>query len=142
MNKKKVIEKKVFKKKSNKKINFKKASTLNLKTETDIAMDFAVKAYKKFNKIVKSIVLFGSTIKKDQVAGSDIDIVILIDDASVKWDLELIAWYRQELDKILKSNPYNKSLHINTIKLTTWWEDLIRGDPVIINIIRYVFLIH
>jgi uncharacterized protein (UPF0332 family) len=49
----------------------------------------------------------------------------------------LIAWYREELDKLLRINPYNKDLHINTIKLSTWWRDLMRGDPVVINIIRY-----
>ena len=117
------------------KIN-KKIPTLKLSNSHDIAMDFATKVYKKFNKIVKSIVLFGSTVKKTKVTGSDIDIVILIDDASINWDQELIAWYREELDKILKANPYNGELHINTIKLSTWWEDLMRGDPVILNIIR------
>jgi len=109
---------------------------LQLKNEHDIAMDFAVKVAQKFNKIVKSIVLFGSTTKKTQIAGSDIDIIIIIDDASIKWDQELIAWYREELDKILKTNPYNMNLHINTIKLTTWWEDLMRGDPVVLNVLR------
>jgi len=111
--------------------------TLQLKLESEIAMDFAVKAYETFNKIIKSIVLFGSSTKQTAVAGSDIDIVIVIDDASIKWDQELIAWYREELDKVLRKNPYQKSLHINTIKLTTWWEDLMRGDPVILNILRY-----
>jgi len=111
--------------------------TLQFKLESEIAMDFAIKAYENFDKIIKSIVLFGSSVKNTAVAGSDIDIVIVIDDASIKWDQELIAWYREELDKLLKKNPYQKSLHINTIKLTTWWEDLMRGDPVILNILRY-----
>lgn len=111
--------------------------TLKLKRETDIAMDFAVKAYKKFDKIVKSIILFGSIVKQNSVAGSDIDIIIVVDDASIKWDQELIAWYREELDKLLKSNPYQNELHINTIKLSIWWEDLMRGDPVILNVLRY-----
>lgn len=111
--------------------------TLQLKTEDDIAMDFAVKVYKKFNKVVKSIVLFGSTTKQNVTPGSDIDIMILIDDASIKWDQELIAWYREELEKIIQESPYKKDLHINTIKLSTWWEDLMRGDPVVLNILRY-----
>jgi hypothetical protein len=46
-------------------------------------------------------------------------------------------WYREELGRIVESNPYKKDLHINTVKLTTWWEDLYKGDPTIINIIRY-----
>jgi len=142
--KKKVVEKEVSKKKpvknSNKKVVKKikpTLPTLNLKTEHDIAMDFAVKVYKKFDKIIKSIALFGSTARKDQTKGSDIDIIIIIDDASIRWDQELIAWYREELEKIIQTNPYNSKLHINTVKLTTWWDDLINGEPVIQNILRY-----
>ncbi len=132
------MKKKNIKKSSS--ISRKKATnltTLNLKSESEIAMDFAVKAYKKFDKLIKSVILFGSTVKKTATPTSDIDLIIILDDVSVNWDQELIAWYREELDKILKSNPYNKSLHINTIKLSTWWEDLMRGDPVVINVIRY-----
>jgi predicted nucleotidyltransferase/uncharacterized protein (UPF0332 family) len=129
MNKKKIVKKK--------KADKKNYPSLQLKLESDIAMDFAVKAYEKFDKIVKSIVLFGSSVKQTEVAGSDIDIVMVIDDATIVWDQELISWYREELDGILRKNPYQKSLHINTIKLTTWWEDLMRGDPVVLNILRY-----
>jgi predicted nucleotidyltransferase len=116
--------------------DYKNAPTLHIQKEKDIAMDFAVKAYKKFDKMVKSIVLFGSVTKDNSVVGSDIDIIIILDDASISWDDELISWYREELEKLIKSNPYSKNLHINTIKLTTWFEDLIRGDPIVINIIR------
>ncbi len=143
MAKKKSVNKKVSKKKTSRKknsdakIDLEKVPTLKLKTEHSIAMDFATKAYKRFDKIIKSIILFGSVTKKDAVAGSDIDIILLIDDVSVSWDQELIAWYREELDKIMKVNPYNSVIHINTIKLSTWWEDLIKGDPVVINVLRH-----
>ena len=111
--------------------------TLKLKREHDIAMDFALKAYEKFEKSIKSIVLFGSTVKQSAVVGSDVDIIIIIDDVSIHWDQEMIAWYREELDRILRANPYQKALHINTIKLSTWWDDLLKGDPVVINVLRY-----
>jgi predicted nucleotidyltransferase len=111
--------------------------TLNLRTEKEIAMDFAVKVYKKFDKIVKSVILFGSTAKNTTTKGSDIDIIIVIDDATIRWDQELIAWYREELEKIIQTNPYKGELHINTVKLTTWWEDLMRGEPIILNVLRY-----
>jgi predicted nucleotidyltransferase/uncharacterized protein (UPF0332 family) len=132
---KKVIKKKV-KKGVRKSPDKRKFPTLNIKTESEIGMDFATKVYKRFNKIIKSIVLFGSAAKKTTTPGSDIDIVIILDDASIKWDQELIGWYRDELEKIVRTNPYQQNIHINTIKLTTWWEDLLRGDPVVINIIR------
>ena len=111
--------------------------TLDLKTEKEIAMDFATKVYQKFDKLIKSIILFGSVVKESNVVGSDVDVIIILDDASIRWDEELVAWYREELGKIVKSHPYKKELHINTIKLTTWWSDLIRGDPVVVNVIRY-----
>jgi len=125
------------KKSPKKKILKKNIPSLKLKKESEIAMDFAVKVYKKFDKIIKSIVLFGSTVKENAVAGSDIDIIIMIDDVSIQWTQELIGWYRTELNKILRRNPYKKNLHINTIKISTWWDDLLKGDPVVINILRY-----
>jgi predicted nucleotidyltransferase/uncharacterized protein (UPF0332 family) len=124
-------------KKSLRKLNVKDFPTLNIVSEVEIATDFANKVYKKFDKLIKSVVLFGSTVKKTTSDGSDIDIVLIVDDASVQFDTELIGWYREELGKLVSANPYKKELHINTIKLTTWWSDLIRGDPVVINIIRY-----
>lgn len=111
--------------------------TLKLLNEREIAMDFAEKAYKRFSKLVKSIVLFGSSVKDTAVSGSDIDIIIILDDAAVQFDQQLMAWYREELSKIVSTNPYKKELHINTVRLTTWWNDLIKGDPVVINILRY-----
>ncbi|PIN91389.1 hypothetical protein COU57_00790 [Candidatus Pacearchaeota archaeon CG10_big_fil_rev_8_21_14_0_10_32_14] len=128
MKKKKIIKKGLEKK------NF---PTLKIEKDNDIALDFGMKVFQRFNKMVKSVVLFGSTAKNTTVTGSDIDLIIIIDDVTVAWDQELIAWYREELGKILRVNPYSKNLHINTIKLSTWWEDLLRGDPVVLNVIRY-----
>jgi predicted nucleotidyltransferase len=116
--------------------NFKKFPTLDLKTEKEISMDFAVKAYKRFDKMIKAIALFGSSSKNSAVSSSDIDIIIIIDDASIAWDQELIAWYREELGKLVAANPYKKELHITTTKITTFWNDLLKGDPVVINVLR------
>lgn len=124
-------------KKSPRKPNPKDFPTLNLVNENDIALDFAQKAYEKFNKIIKSVVLFGSSVKQSRTFGSDIDIIIIVDDAAIQFDAELISWYREELAKLISSNPYKKELHINTVKLTTWWADLMRGDPIVLNILRY-----
>lgn len=136
--KKKVVKKKTVKKKKvSSKKNNKTLNTLGLVKDQDIAIDFATKFYKIVGTPIKSIALFGSSTKKTAVAGSDIDIIIIVDDVSVKWDLELTAWYREELGKIIQSNPYKKELHINTVKLSTWWEDVLRGDPTVINILRY-----
>lgn len=120
-----------------KRFSAKQIPTLQLKNERDIAMDFAQKVYTKFDKMIKAIVLFGSSVKHTNIVGSDIDIIIIIDNATIKFDERLVVWYREELGKIVQQNPYKKDLHINTVTLTTWWNDLIRGDPTVVNIIRY-----
>ncbi len=111
--------------------------TMKLSNERDIATDFGMKVYKEFNQMIKSVILFGSSMKKNSTSESDIDIIVIIDDVAVMWDQELIAWYREELGKLIKRNPYVKPLHINTVKLTTWWHDMMKGDPVVMNILRY-----
>lgn len=133
---KKVVNKKEKKEKVViKKLPLKKRK-LNLMTDSEIATDFSVKLYEQFGKIIKSVILFGSVSKQSESRHSDIDIIILIDDASVDWSLETIAWYRQELALLLEKNKYTNELHINTIRLTTWWDDLLKGDPVVLNVIR------
>ncbi|MFH1290189.1 MAG: hypothetical protein ABIH92_02155, partial [Nanoarchaeota archaeon] len=70
-------------------------------------------------------------------ADSDVDIILIVDDAAVNWDMQLVAWYREGLGKLIAAQKYAAELHVNTVKLTTWWEDLLHGDPVVINILRY-----
>lgn len=123
--------------KKTKKKSLQKFPTIKLKTERDIATDFATKVYQKFDKMIKAVVLFGSQVKHTNTTGSDIDIIIIVDDSSIKFDEELIFWYRDELGKIIQKNPYKKDLHINTVKLTTWWNDIRKGDPTVINMLRY-----
>ena len=117
----------IFRKGKNEKISTGDTSTtMTLVTEREIALDFATKVYEQFSQMIKSIILFGSSAKKVSTPDSDIDLIIIIDDVSIKWDGELIAWYREELGKIITANPYRKSLHVNSVKLSTWWEDLLR----------------
>lgn len=124
------------KKKSTKTKNA-KIPARKLRNEKDIAMDMAIEIHKKFETLVKATILFGSQAKNKATSSSDIDLIVVVDDASINWDLELIAWYREELGKIVAANKHSKDLHINTVKLTTWWNDLMHGDPVIINVLRY-----
>jgi predicted nucleotidyltransferase/uncharacterized protein (UPF0332 family) len=124
-------------KKTSKKKDSLESRKFSLNKEKEVAMDLASKVHRKFSNMIKASILFGSQAKNSAVSGSDIDIIFIIDDASINWDLELISWYREELGKIISKEEYAQQFHINTIKLTTWWHDLLHGDPVVINILRY-----
>ncbi len=119
------------------KSDFEKVPTMMIAGEREIALDFATKVYNKFEQTVKAIILFGSSARQESNLDSDIDVIVIIDDVSIIWDEELIATYREELGKIIQTNPYRKPLHVNTVKLSTWWQDMMTGDPVVMNILRY-----
>ena len=106
-------------------------------SDTQIAYDFAVKCYKKFRDVIKAIALFGSVPKMEAKEKSDIDLIIIIDDCTINWDDELISWYREELAKLLAAQKYKKEIHINTVTLTAFWDEIRRGEPLIINVLRY-----
>ena len=106
-----------------------------LETDYDIAYDFAIKVYKKFQEVVKSVALFGSVAKKAPHVKSDIDIIIIVDDCTVLWDEELIAWYREELARLIAQQNYKKEIHINTVTLSTFWKEIKEGDPIAINVL-------
>jgi len=107
------------------------------KKDYDIAYDFATSVYKQFKEVIKTIVLFGSVVKQAQKKDSDIDIIIIVDDCTIDWDDELISWYREELAKLTAKQQYGKRLHVNTVTLSTFWDQVRTGDPVIINVLRY-----
>ena len=102
-----------------------------------IAYEFADLAYKEFGNIILSVVLFGSVAKGEAKEESDIDIMVIVDNVSVAWDQEVIAWYREELFNLVKDNPNRDRLHINTMTLSAFWDNVKAGDPAAINILRY-----
>ncbi|MEK6923236.1 MAG: nucleotidyltransferase domain-containing protein [Nanoarchaeota archaeon] len=101
------------------------------------AYDFAGKIYKKFGPLVLSVVVFGSVTKREAKPESDIDIIVIIDNVSQLWDEEVIAYYREELFNITKSHSARDRLHVNTLTLSNFWDNVKVGDPAIINMLRY-----
>ena len=134
----------VHKKKRIRKPRIKKHSLLlktnktGLDKDYEIAYDFASSLYKRMDKLVKSVILFGSVAKKMGVKkGSDIDIIVIVDDCTVDYDEEMIEWYRKELSNVLVHKPYKNKLHVNTVTLTTFWQEILNGEPVAMNMIKY-----
>lgn len=115
-----------------KKVNFDKYENDSIK----IARDFTTKIYKELGDIIKIVVLFGSSARQDNTSKpKDIDILIVLDDVTLQWPLELVEAYRLMVEKTIASVCPDR-LHITTLKLTTFWEYLKNSDPIAINILR------
>lgn len=99
------------------------------------AYTFADKAFKKFPGIIKAIVLFGSVTKATITKTSDIDVMIVVDDTTLTPTRRFIDWYNTEIITLVQHT--DPRLHITTVTLTTFWENVKVGEPVAINILRY-----
>lgn len=97
-----------------------------------LARAFTKKIYQEFGGFLKAVVLFGSTVRKGH--GSDIDILIVIDDVSMSLGEEVAESYRIIVEKAIMD--VSTKLHVTTLRLTSFWEYVRAGDPVAVNILR------
>jgi predicted nucleotidyltransferase len=89
----------------------------------------------EMKSLVKSIVLFGSNTHDTLDKDSDIDIMIVLDNVSVYVSDELREAYRIITNNL--SNKENKKFHIMTVNFSDFWDMARKGDPVLINVLRY-----
>lgn len=98
------------------------------------ALKFANLLEKELGDFLKSAVLFGSCTTHPTTGHADIDVLLLIDDVDRIVTPEVTEAYRLIVGKcVSKVSPL---LHINTLKLSTFWEYARSGDPVLINMLR------
>ena len=103
--------------------------------DIDIARNFARIMYKELGNFISALVLFGSATKASHVPKSDIDILIVLDDVRIRFTKELIETYRILTERAIAQVAPNR-LHVQSMKLTSFWEYIRAGDPVAINILR------
>jgi hypothetical protein len=104
------------------------------KDDHEIAARFTHSLEKELGGFVKAVVLFGSCATNHTTPLSDIDVLIIIDDVGRIITPDVTEAYRLIVQKCAaKSSP---RLHINTLKLSNFWEYCRAGDPVVINMLR------
>ncbi len=103
--------------------------------DIDLARNFAKIIYKEFGTFISGLVLFGSTIKSPHNQKKDIDILIILDDVRINFTKDIVQTYRIITEKAI-AQVAPERLHIQSMKLTSFWEYVRAGDPVAINILR------
>jgi len=100
-----------------------------------VARDFSKKLILEFKSLVKSIVLFGSNTHDTLNKDSDIDLMIVLDNVSVFVTDELREAYKIIVNNI--GGDANSKLHIMTVNFSDFWDMSRKGDPVLVNILRF-----
>ncbi|MBR9676804.1 nucleotidyltransferase domain-containing protein [Candidatus Woesearchaeota archaeon] len=103
------------------------------KDDFDIVLSFAKELSSEIKELLRAVVIFGSAARHEKKA-NDIDVLVVLDDASVEITSELSQAYSSITSKIV--NKVSRKLHITTLKYTTFWEYVRSGDPVGVNILR------
>ena len=80
------------------------------------------------------VVVFGSTVRRDNTEKSDIDVLVVSNDATFVIDQPLIEVYRVIVDQVLLKT--STKLHVTSMTFTSFWEFARAGDPVVVNILR------
>ena len=105
-----------------------------------IAMRFATEAQARLGDFLTAAVLFGSCATGEAHGGSDIDILLIVEDVAHTVTDETTAAYQQVVSGIAaKTSP---RLHLNTLKLSNFFEYCREGDPVVINMLRDGAVLH
>lgn len=116
----------IHKRKSSNKHNYSKKTL-------DIAYEFAKEINKELRDVLKAIILFGSAARAKEKS-NDIDILLIVDDVSIKFNQELVQTYRIIAEQTVRK--VNDKIHVTSMKFTSFWEYSRVGDPIALNILR------
>jgi predicted nucleotidyltransferase/uncharacterized protein (UPF0332 family) len=104
------------------------------KDDYEVAVRFANSLDRELGEFLKAAVLFGSCATNHATPLSDVDVLVVIDDVGRVITPEVTEAYRLIVHKAAaKASP---RLHINTLKLSNFWEYCREGDPVVMNMLR------
>ena len=87
----------------------------------------------QYGDVVKSVLIFGSAAKNTMKKSSDVDVWVVLDDTATKStsDFERVSMNIQLVAHELKD------LHVQTTKLTEFWQWMKMGSPELVNFLRY-----
>lgn len=90
-------------------------------------------ARERYGNVIKSVLIFGSAAKGTMVKGSDADVWVVLDDTATKSSADL-----NKINTHLYLIAHElKDLHIQTTKLTEFWQWMKLGSPELVNFLRY-----
>lgn len=85
---------------------------------------------------LKAVWVYGSAARKEQTDGSDIDILVLLDDTATGFDKEVFN-KAKKLTKTIEDDDEEHDLHFQPPKLLShWWELVISGEPWAVTAIK------
>jgi hypothetical protein len=112
-----------------------------------LAKRFAEELKHELGDFMKAAVLFGSAARAAVKPGEarkaekerpwderDVDVLLLVNDLTMVLSPEVIEAYRVITENT--AAKHSKRLHVTTMKLTSYWDYVRQGDPLLVNMLR------
>jgi len=99
-----------------------------------LAQKFSTLLKNELGDFLLGVALFGSVTRKQETEKSDIDVLVVADDATFQMTPELIEGYRIIVENLIAK--VSVKLHVTSMTFTSFWEYAKAGDPVVVNILR------
>jgi len=99
-----------------------------------IANRFAQELKNELGDFLMGVIMFGSAARRESSPKSDIDILIVGDDASYVMSEPLVEVYKLIVDNLIAK--ISLKLHVTSMTYSSFWDHVKAGDPVVVNILR------
>ena len=100
-----------------------------------LANQFKEEVVKRFGKVVKSVIIFGSFVRGDFHEKSDIDLLVVIDDTTARFSPEMKDSFDEKLYEIGKK--ISEDINVQPAwTLTEFWDMARMGHPLLYTIVR------
>ena len=102
--------------------------------DLQLTQTLATKLKEELNDLLKSVILFGSAARGAKEQGSDIDVLLILNDISIVLSKEVVTSLRVIIENC--ASGISNNFHITTMHLGQFWDYLRSGDPIVVNMIR------
>lgn len=102
--------------------------------DLNLTKKFSDNLRKEMGELLKGVVLFGSAARGSKQDGSDIDVLLILNDLNIVLSKEVITGLRVLIENT--AAKVSQQFHITTMHLSEFWDYSRQGDPIIVNILR------
>lgn len=112
-----------------------KINTEDIELVYKFASTLASKEY--LGGLIQAIVFIGSAYRGEAKPGSDLDVLVIMDDVDNEITSEMGSAYSLTIGSLIAKLNAQDRLHITTLGMLRFWDGVLNGDPVLMTMLRY-----
>lgn len=87
--------------------------------------------------LVQGIIFVGSAYRGEAGPDSDLDLLVIMDDVDNEITSEMASAYSLTIGSLIAKLNAQEKLHVTTLGMLRFWDGVLKGDPVLMTMLRY-----